>query len=130
MLFFDIVYYQAYLFYANILKEDDPHSTTTWGVGAALSFIIIFNLLIVKEMFICQEIRTIYLFLCVLIIVWLCSIYFKRDNRRYRIVKNKVLYKNSRLISKVIAITYFGIAIAMMFIGPILGKYFHEINCK
>jgi uncharacterized membrane protein HdeD (DUF308 family) len=130
MRIFEIIYYQAFLFYSKKLKEDDPHFTTTWGVGIAFAFITIFSLMGIKDNFICTRIKTIYLFGFAMIIYGIFYYIFTKEKRRERIVKEKPLFRNSTKLSRMIAILYFGIAIAMMFIGPILAKHFYDINCK
>ncbi len=126
----DVIYYQTYLFYSRKLNEEDPHFTTTWGVGIAFSFIIIFSLIGIKDIFICLKIKTIYLFIFSMLIYSIFYYYFTYNKRRERIVKDKPLYRNSVFKSKIVAIFYFGIAIAMMLIGPLMASHFFELNCK
>lgn len=126
----DIIYYQAFLFYTKKLKEEDPHFTTTWGVGIAFAFILIFTITSIKDIFFCIDIKTIYLFCFSIIVYIIFHHYFTKNNRRERIIKEKPLFKNSIYLSKLIAILFFSFSIAMMFIGPTLAKYFYKINCK
>lgn len=126
----DIIYYQAFLFYSKRLIGDDPHFTTTWGVGIAFAFILLFSVLPIKNIFICDEIKTIYLFGISLLIYGAFHYYFTKNSRREKIVKEKPLYKGSVIYSRVIAILYFGFAISMMFIGPLLSRHFYLIYCE
>ena len=125
----DIIYYQAYLFYSKRLKEDDPHVTTTWGVGIAFSFIIMFSFLAIKDIFFCKDIKPIYLFGFSLLVFAAFHYFFSKGDRKGKIIREKPLFNGSEQYSKLIAVLYFGFAIAMMFIGPVLAKYFYKIYC-
>lgn len=95
MLFFDVIYYQTYLFYKNILREEDPHATTTWGIGAAFSFILLFNLLILKEILFCLEIKTLYLFLSGLIVVLAFLIIIKKIIEGIKLLNQRFYIKTT-----------------------------------
>ncbi len=130
MKIFDVIYYQTFLFYSKRLKEEDPHFTTTWGVGVAFAFIITFPLFTIIQSVLCIKIKTLIMFLIAMLITFLLFMYFKNDNKREIIIKNKPLFRNSKNLSKIIAIGYFIIAISFLFIFPILGSYYIKIFCK
>lgn len=125
----DIIYYQTFLFYSKRLKENNPNFTTTWGIGIAFAFIIVFGITSIKDIFICNDVKTIYLFIFSLFIYCVFYYYFTKDNKRNKIIKEKPLYRGSLIYSRTITISYFGFAIAMMFIGPILAKINYEKYC-
>lgn len=130
MKFFDIIYYQTYLFYSKKLKESNPHFTTTWGVGISFSFIVVFTITGIKDIFICTDISTPILFLFSILIYFLFYLYYTKNNKRERIVKEKPLIASSLIISKLITLFYFIIAITMMFVGPLLAEHFYNIHCR
>lgn len=128
---FDVIYYQAYLFYSKVLKEDDPHFTTTWAVGIVFAFFITFNLRIIKDMYTCYDYSTVIYFIFSMGIVFFVYLYYSHNNRREHIIKTKPLFKNSILLSRCITIIYFTVCASMLFIGPILGKHYNDLlNCK
>jgi archaellum biogenesis protein FlaJ (TadC family) len=129
MRIFDIIYYQAFLFYSKRLKEDDPHFTTTWGVGIAFAFILTFPFFTFLQILFCIRIRAIFMFLSGILIVVPFFYYFNKNNKKYQVLKNKPLYKASKNKSIVITVVFFAAAILMLFICPVLGAHFKKINC-
>jgi hypothetical protein len=127
---FDVIYYQAYLFYSKRLKEDDPHLTATWGVGISFAFIVTFPVFTVLQAIYCYEIKTYIMFISAILISSIFFIYYKKDGRNILIVKNKPLFRGNMKMSIFISLIYFGIAISMLFICPIIGSNLKKIYCN
>jgi hypothetical protein len=126
---FDIIYYQTYLFYKSVLKEDDPHFATALGLGAATAFLIIFPFRVIKDIYTCYDFSTMTYFIFTMCIVGTISLYFSKNNRNINIVKVKPLFNNSVKYSKWITILYFLLAALMMHLVTILGRDFF-LNCN
>jgi len=126
----EVIYYQTYLFYSKILKEESPHFTTTWGVGIGFSFIIIFSLTMLQPFINCEGIEPLFFFGLALLIYFFFYKYFTLKNRRIEIVKKKPLLFRSEIFSMAVTILFFLLAISLMAIGPIVGKYLKELYCS
>lgn len=125
----DIIFYQAYIFYARILKEQDPVFNATWGIGAVQGFVLGFLTDILAVKFYCHEIPTFYLFVISIFIVFLNYLHFMRSKRYHKILQQKPLYKKNKHLSAVITILFFALGVGSMFIGPILSKYYWDKLC-
>lgn len=124
-----IIYFQLYLFYKNILKEENPHFTTTWGVGIGLAIIIVFPLYAFLPIIYCGEVKTIILFLISILIFLVFDKYITFKGRRDNIVKTRPLFKGNKFYSKMIAIFFFIIISCSMLFWPLIARIIRDKYC-
>jgi hypothetical protein len=95
MIFFEIIFYQTYLFYLVIFGSEEPAEIASGVMSAALALIIMFSFLLVHSFYFCTQFDTVILFIMHMGIMLPFNYYFSRDNRKLRVITKKMLLKNS-----------------------------------
>ena len=126
---FDIVYYQFFLFYKNSIKDPAPNFATILAISFGQSLLI--NCLIdtIAIKYFCYEVAVTFQFLVLLLLLLTNWWIYMGLKRSHYVIKSKPIFRNSRLVSKVITVLFFLISISWLFWGPIYGKHILE-GCK
>jgi len=126
----DTIYYYYFLFYTEIIPDDQPHETTIFVLSFQEGFLFGVILDVLSMIFFRYDLIFI-LFACVFIFIWSINyFYFYRSGRCKQIVKDKPKIFGSHEISKIITIIFFAVTTSSLFWGPFLTKYLHDIYCK
>ncbi|MFZ4799417.1 MAG: hypothetical protein ACOYMA_18090 [Bacteroidia bacterium] len=130
MIFFEIIFYQTYLFYLVIFGSEEPAEIASGVMSAALALIIMFSFLLVHSFYFCTQFDIVILFIMHMGIMLPFNYYFSRDNRKLRVITKKMLLKNSAGMSKVLAIIFYLIAFSMPLFGISYGKMLYESHSR
>lgn len=124
-----VLYYQYFLFYTRVLKEDQPHFTTYFALSASEGFLINAIIDIISLKYFCYNVNKWSMIVLFLIILGLNYWYFGMLGKGKEIIKKKPLYFGNSQLSIICTILFFLISVSWLFWGPIYGKYLLE-NCK
>lgn len=123
-----VLYYQYFLFYTKVLKEDKPHFTTYFALSASEGFLINGIIDIISLKCFCYSVGKWPMIALFLIILGLNYWYFGKLGNGKEIIKQKPLYFSNKRLSIICSILFFLISVSWLFWGPIYGKYLLE-NC-
>ena len=119
-----VLYYYHYLFFKNVLHDDDAHFTTILSLGADLGFILTNCVAAIMQYLYCYEITMIQwatIFFSVGILVFF---FYRKKGEAIAMAAPKLL--NSRSLSIAFASGFFLFAFSSLIVGAILGKIFYE----
>lgn len=124
----DVIYYYYYLFYKQILKDNEPNMLTIMALSASYSFPVamILQIITIKN---CIVVDTWLMFLFVPFFILINYLYFIRSGRYKIILEKKPKILNSNLFSVFFVVLFFLITISFMFWGPIYAKELLLSHC-
>jgi len=124
---FDTLFYNFYIFYKKIMKDDDYLFSAAWAIGALIAFPIMdIGTALPRYLFLIEIGRIlsyIIMFAPILIIVY----YYYHNKRYISIIKTKPYIKSYKW-SKYMSIIFFLIFLSMWFWLPMVTKSFLDKN--
>ena len=125
----DVFYYYIYLFYAKVMPDDYPHSTTVWALGAASAFIINGLIDIPLAYFFNCYLSTIQKIIIIIIVMTLFYLKYDRSGKGIRIVeKEKPKFFGSNTASIILTILFFLISMFFLFFSADIVREILEMN--
>ena len=122
-----VLYYNYFLFYSNVIKEDDPHFFTAFALSFSNSlyaiFIIDIILYNVSNIFLNKYINiTVFISFAMIF-----HFYFVRKKIGIKVVESKPKFWNSQSTSQIVAFIFWLISVSLLFIHPMIFKFY--IKC-
>ena len=123
----NVFYYYNYLFYKNILKEDDPHTYTLIGMSGSTFFLLLELGMLLSDRF-CFMIPKNYWLIPLILIPILLNLYFK--NKGAKIVASKPQFFGSSALSFWSVLFCELTIIVFLFIGSHVGDILRAKYCR
>jgi hypothetical protein len=127
---FRVFYYYYFVFYKNILKETEPHLTTTLALSASIGLAINAPLNLFLAYFYCYNLSAKIMFSIVLGIILITYLAIHRNGNNVRIIQEKPSFFGNKRLSKAITIVFFIVTTSLLFVGPLLSKEILDNHCK
>lgn len=125
----NVIYYYYFLFYAKVLKDDEPHLLTTMALSASEGFALSVTLSILLIKFFCFEMTNFLMFLPTCLFLLFNYFFFYKSGKAIEITKEKPMFFLNHKLSVIITLLFFIITLSFMFWGPIYTKYLLETYC-
>ena len=125
----DVIYYYCFLFYKNIVKDDEPYATTVWILGFGEGFFLSAISDIISTKIFCYDLIKYSMLPIIGMTLLFNYFYFNKSGRAKKIVKEKPVFFGSHKISIMITTFFLIILISTMFWGPLYAKHLLDINC-
>ena len=124
-----VIYFYYFLFYSEILNEDEPHFTAYFSLSASQGFLVNGIIDFIALKFYCYNIDKWPMIIIGLIIFGMNYFYYGKMNKGKEIVAMKPTFFNNRPFSIISSILFFLISLSWLFWGPLVGKTLLE-NCQ
>ena len=121
-----VLYYYYYLFYENILKDNQPHLLATLALSFSFSLVINGIVDISMAHFFQVSLSKYIMILILLLIITIFYFSFHNTGKANEIVKEKPMFFNNHSLSKFLVILFFVITSSFLFwesgyVGNLLG---------
>lgn len=125
----DIVYYHSYLFYKNVLREEDPNAITILAIGAIQSFAFdcILDGFLIK--YYCYPLSMWQMLITGLFILLLNYFYFYYSGRYKRILTRKPKIFNNKFVSILLTISFYSLGLFSLIYGSELSHDLY-LGCR
>ena len=125
----DVIYYYCFLFYKNIVKDDEPYATTVWILGFGEGFFLSAISDIISTKIFCYDLIKYSMLPIIGMTLLFNYFYFNKPGRAKKIIEEKPVFFSNHKISIVLTSLFFIILSSSMFLGAFYTKYLLETYC-
>lgn len=125
------VFYNYYfLFYAKILRDNEPHLLTTIALSASEGFLINGIIQIFLARFFCISVDKWSMIGILALLIFVNYLYYHRAGNANEIVKTNPMFFSSHKLSIVLTSLFFIVTLSFLFWEPIYVKHLMEEYCR
>lgn len=122
MFFFDVLYYNYYLFHFKIMKDPEPFAMTSFMLSFTESFIIFGTIDLINVMKFCKPTERWVAYPLMALLVGINYLIFNSSLRSRRIIKEKPSLWNRPRLSAVITVAFFCLSLFFLIVVMIFTK--------
>jgi len=126
----DVLYYYYFLFYAKVLKDDEPHLLTIMALSASQGFALSVSLSLFLLKFFCLEMNKLLLFLPICLFLLFNYLHFYKSGRSRKIVKEKPMFFSSHKLSVALTLLFFIATFSTLIWGAVYARYLTDTYCR